>query len=63
MPIVKVGGSGLFRSANAETLKQLDEALVRLVARRLKHYQADHGLPYHRPPLPFEIRIDAVDLG
>jgi hypothetical protein len=53
----------LFRNANHTMLKQLDEALVRLLARRMKRYRADHGLPYRRLPPPFEIRIDAVDLG
>jgi hypothetical protein len=53
----------LFRNANDKMLKQLDEALVRLVALRMKRYQADRGLRYYRPPPPFEIRIDAVDLG
>lgn len=55
--------AALFRNANDRMLKQLDEALVRLVARRMKRYRADHGLPYHRPPSPFEIGIDAIDLG
>ena len=55
--------AALFRNANPRTLKQLDEALVRLVARRMKRYRADHGLRYYRRPPPFEIRIDAVDLG
>ena len=53
----------LFRNANDRMLKQLDEALVRLVARRMKRYRANRRLRYYRPPPPFEIRIDAVDLG
>ena len=53
----------LFRNANAEMLKRLDKALVRLVARRMKRYRADHGLPFRRRPPPFEIGIDALDLG
>lgn len=52
----------LFRNANADMVKRLDEALVRVVARRMKRYRADHGLPYHRSPPPFEIRIDTLDL-
>lgn len=52
----------LFHNANAKMLKRLDEALVQVLFRRMKRYRADHGLPYHRSPPPFEIRIDALDL-
>jgi hypothetical protein len=45
-----------FRHASSETLGQLNEALARIVTRRLKHYRPDLGLPYHRTPPPFEIR-------
>jgi hypothetical protein len=52
----------LFHNANPETLKQLNEALVREVARRMNWYQADCRLPYHRRP-PFEIRVGLGLMG
>lgn len=61
--LLHVHAAALFRNANARTLNQLDKALVRLVAQRMKRYRAEHGLPYHRKPPAFEIRIDAIDLG
>lgn len=48
---------GVFQGADPETLKQLDDVLLREVARRMKRYLADLGLPVHRAPPPFEIRV------
>jgi len=52
-----------FHIADPEIFKQLNEALVRVVARRMKRYRADLDLPFHRPPPPFEIRVGIGHMG
>lgn len=60
--VLKGSVADLFRSARGERLTRLDEALARVVARRMKRYRADHSFPFHRSPPLFKIRIDRLGL-
>jgi hypothetical protein len=52
-----------FHIADPEIFRQLNAALVRVVARRMKRYRDDLGLPFHRPPPPLEIRVGIGHIG